>query len=405
MENKSEIKIGIITLYYNNLNYGGSLQAYALCKIIKSEGYQVEQISYERIKKNDKLEFKRQLKFLNMNSILNRTFLNAKKIVYYRLNKKVALELKGRKELFYFFLTNQINHSKIYTSKNINQAVNSYDIFICGSDQIWNQNGRDPAYFLDFVPQKTPKISYAASIGKKTLKKKQIDYMVPKIKRLDYISVREEDAKDILKKNIDKKIKVVVDPTLLLTQNDWNKIAVSTTVKSPYIFVYLLGNNKKQRKTIKEIGKILNLKIAFLPYIHFNYEPMDEDFADINLFDIGPEEFIGLIKNAEMVITDSFHGCVFSIIYHKKFWALKRHKDTEKENMNSRLYSLFSKLDLKERLLEDHTKLNMEKLIQEIKYDQVDKKLELLRNDSLKFIKDTLKKSEKRVLINKEKDA
>ncbi|ALU13849.1 polysaccharide pyruvyl transferase [Eubacterium limosum] len=401
MENKSEIQIGIITLYYNNLNYGGSLQAYALCKIIKSKGYQVEQISYDRIKKNDKLEIKRRLKFLNINSVLNKVSLNAKKIVFYRSNKKIALELKDRKELFYYFLSNQIDHSKVYTPKNINQAVNSYDIFICGSDQIWNQNGKDPAYFLDFVPQKTPKISYAASIGKKTLKKKQIDYMVPKIKRLDYISVREKEAKDILKKNINQKIKVVVDPTLLLTQNDWNKIALSTTVKSPYIFVYLLGNNKKQRKTIKEIGKFLNLKIAFIPYVHLNYEPADENFADIDLYDVGPAEFVGLIKNAAMVITDSFHGCVFSIIYHKKFWALKRHKDTEKENMNSRLYTLFGNLGLEERLLDDDQQLTKDELLKEIDYEAVDAKLDVLRKDSMDFLEHALSESVKMIEKNK----
>ncbi|MPN27177.1 hypothetical protein SDC9_174604 [bioreactor metagenome] len=103
-----------------------------------------------------------------------------------------------------------------------------------------------------------------------------------------------------------------------------------------------------------------------------------------------------------MVITDSFHGCVFSIIYHKKFWALKRHKDSEKENMNSRLYTLFSNLGLDERLLEDDAELSKEELLAEIDYNVVNEKLEVLRKDSVDFLENALSESVKIIEKNQE---
>lgn len=104
-----------------------------------------------------------------------------------------------------------------------------------------------------------------------------------------------------------------------------------------------------------------------------------------------------------MVITDSFHGSVFSIIYHKKFWALKRHKDNEKANMNSRLYSLFDNLGLEERLLDDDRKLTKEELLSEIDYNTVDEKLEILRKDSMDFLENALSESVKMLKKNQKK--
>ena len=169
-----------------------------------------------------------------------------------------------------------------------------------------------------------------------------------------------------------------------------------------YIFVYLLGNNLNHRKKIKNIANTLEYKIIYIPHIHFQYEPADKNFADIDLYDVGPAEFVDLIKNAAMVITDSFHGCVFSIIYHKKFWALKRHKDTEKESMNSRLYTLFGNLGLEERLLDDNQQLTKGELLKDIDYETVDAKLEILRKDSMDFLEHALSESVKMIEKNKQ---
>lgn len=389
-------KMGIVTIFYKNYNYGGLLQAYATKQILQNINIPAEHIAYDEnyLKKPSIIEIVRSL-----NSRLKKSLIR----VIVREKKRIENDLKIRQNKFNNFME-KIGYDGPYDRLSIKRCLGNYDFFLTGSDQVWNPDWHKDAYYLDFVPDDIPKISYAASIGKNQLTEEQLDYAIPKIKRLDYISVREQEAKELLDPYIDKEIKVVLDPTLLLSQRDWNAVAVTPTIEDAYIFVYLLGNNKEHRTKINQIAEILNLQIVFLPHIHFQYELADENFADIDLYDVGPAEFVGLIKNAEMVITDSFHGCVFSIIYHKKFWALKRHKDTEKGNMNSRLYTLFSNLGLKERLLDDEQRLTKEQLLSGIDYEAVDEKLEILRKDSMDFLENVLSESAKAIKKNEKKE-
>lgn len=385
-------KLGIVTIFFKNYNYGGLLQAYAIKQMLQNINIPAEHIACDEnyLKKPGIIEIVRSL-----NSRLKRSLIR----VIVRDKKRIENDLKIRQNNFNNFME-KIGYDGPYDHLSIKRCLGNYDFFLTGSDQVWNPEWHKGAYYLDFVPDNISKISYAASIGKNQLTEEQLNYAIPKIKRLDYISVREQEAKDLLTPYIDKEIKVVLDPTLLLTQKDWNTVAVTPTIDDAYIFVYLLGNNKEHRIKIKQIGKMLNLKIVFLPHIHFQYEPADEDFADIDLYDVGPAEFVGLIKNATMVVTDSFHGCVFSIIYHKKFWAMKRHKDTEKENMNSRLYTLFGNLGLEDRLLDDDQQLTREELLKKIDYETVDEKLEVLRKDSTDFLENALSESVKMIEEN-----
>ncbi len=384
-------KVGIVTHYYNSYNYGGLLQSYALVK-------ELEKLNYEAYQIACKTPFEDSL----FKNIIRHFYVFFKiRLTKDRRNRLLRKKTKKRKEACSLFMK-KINHSKPYRKGTIKNCLKDFSIFITGSDQVWNPDWVKSAYYLSFVPDKFLKIAYAASIGKIDLTQKELTYAVPKINRLDYISVREQEAKDILKPFINKEIKVVLDPTFLLTQKDWDLVSTPVLIDNSYIFVYLLGNNKVHRKTIKKYAKKLDLKIVFLPHIHFQYEPADENFADIDLYDIGPAEFVGLIEKAKMVITDSFHGCVFSIIYHKKFWALKRHKDSEKENMNSRLYTLFSNLGLDERLLEDDAELSKEELLAEIDYNVVNEKLEVLRKDSVDFLENALSESVKIIEKNQE---
>lgn len=401
-------KIGIITLLYKNFNYGGLLQAYATKKILQNIKIPAEHIAinevYVKRTTKEKLKDKRIKGIVRsliscLKKMLNKITFQKKN----RLKNQIRIEpnINVRRKKFSDFME-IIGYEGPYDSLSIKGSLKKYDVFLTGSDQVWNPDWHKDVYYLDFVPDDIPKISYAASIGKNQLTEKQLDYAIPKIKRLDYISVREKEAKDILQPYIDKEIKVVLDPTLLLTPKDWNAVEVRPTIDVSYIFVYLLGNNKEHRIKIKQIAKVLNIKIVFLPHIFFQYELADEDFADIDLYDVGPAEFVGLIKNAEMVITDSFHGCVFSIIYHKKFWALKRHKDTEKENMNSRLYTLFGNLGLEERLLDDDQQLTKDELLKDINYGAVDTKLEVLKKNSMDFLEYALSESIKMIEKNKQ---
>lgn len=403
---KNNLKIGIITLFYRNYNYGGILQAFATQYLLNNMGIEAELIAYDnRLTIKEKVEKKGIagiFKFFLRK--INEYFVGQTKKERYIKKKEIEIEkdLKIRKKKFDEFMAN-MRFSGPFTNQTIETCLNLYSAFITGSDQVWNPDwGRD-VYYLNFVPEIVPKIAYAASIGKNKLTKKELNYILPKIKRINYISVREKKAKELLRPYIGDEIKLVLDPTLLLQEKDWNEIIKESDNYEQYIFVYLLGDNFTHREIIKQYSENLNYKILYLPHMQLKYELADENFANINLYDIDPAEFLGLIKNAAMVITDSFHGSVFSIIYHKKFWALKRHKDNEKANMNSRLYSLFDNLGLEERLLDDDRKLTKEELLSEIDYNTVDEKLEILRKDSMDFLENALSESVKMLKKNQKK--
>ena len=317
----------------------------------------------------------------------------------------VRLKLRKRVDAFLSFSQLWVPHdNQVFDAKSVsNLTISSDDILIVGSDQVWNPFGTEDAYFFGFAPDHNGKIAYAASIGTNSVSHAYLEHFTPLLNRFDFISVREESAKEILQQYVDKPIKVALDPTLLLTRDEWDKIAVQPAVPQPYIFVYLLGEKREHRRLIKKYAKTLGLKIVFLPHVHFRFNPADCFFADYNLYDVGPREFVGLIKNAEMVITDSFHGCVFSIIYQKKFWALKRHKDSEKENMNSRLYTLFDSLGLQDRLIEDEsTEYDAKSLNRQIDYAHVEAKLNTLRKDSADFLLNAIESVRKRMENDKQ---
>lgn len=383
--------IKILSFYYHVYGYGALLQAYALNKFISSTQSYCEQISFNR--KVHRIPFVKKISNISVTKIVGKviTLFNVPPF------KVIHDRLKIRKYIFAKFMVS-IPHSNIYQDCSLSTLLHKNDIFIAGSDQIWNPAWTEDAYFLDFVQDHNGKIAYAASIGTNVLPQSFLDHVIPLLKRFDFISVREESAKKILQPYLNQDVKVVLDPTLLLTREEWNKIAVLPYVPQPYIFVYLLGEKREHRCLIKKYARTLGLKIVFLPHVHFRFNPADCFFADYNLYDVGPREFVGLIKNAEMVITDSFHGCVFSIIYQKKFWALKRHKDSEKENMNSRLYTLFDSLGLRDRLIEDESaEYDAKSLSRQIDYSQVEAKLDALRKDSSDFLLNAIRTVQKRM--------
>lgn len=369
----------LLSFFYYNYNYGGMLQAYALCSMLHLKCSYCQQTAYIRYTKSMPRFYKRVL------------HLTIKKLFYkiFNIGMNFLLYVKyvKRKDKFYKFQELCVPHSEVYNTHNISESVATDDIFIAGSDQIWNPAWTEDAYFLNFVPDHNGKIAYAASIGANEVSQDFLEHVVPYLRRFDFISVREESAKEILQPYLDQEIKVTLDPTLLLPREEWDKIAVQPMIPQPYIFVYLLGEKRAHRRLIKKFARTLGLKIAFLPHVHFHFNPADCFFADYNLYDVGPAEFVGLVKNAEIVITDSFHGCVFSIIYGRKFWALKRHKDSDPQNMNSRLYTLFRSLGLSDRLIADEdADYDAAYLNKEIDYGKVEKSLDSLRKDSSDFL-------------------
>lgn len=353
-------KIGLIT-WHSLENYGSVLQTYALYTIIKENGYDVEIINYVK---------------------------NAKKNIIYRLYRKIKINFKGKKNSYWYRSNRFLNFRKKYLKETIlynslEQLIeisNDYDIYVCGSDQIWSPNRLDYAYFLKFTDRS--KIAYAPSIVIDEIKKDDLNEIRKNLNNFNYISVREKKGKEILKKIINKEIKVVLDPTLLLGKKDYEKILKNVPLNEPYLLCYLIGDRLEHRTLVKEISSKFNLKIVTLPF-----KTMDEDFGDIILKGIGPEEFLGLINNSKLVCTDSYHGMLLSIMLEKDFYEFPRFLDNDKISQNARVNEVIELLKLNDRLVDNINDISFER----IDYSKVNKIKDEKRKESLNYLIKALK--------------
>lgn len=324
------MRAAIITHYYKSKNYGGNLQAYALCKVLQSMGADAEQLSLNRnagkglIKKIKKL---------------------IKKILHAN-NPFVACRIRARNKTIDKFNSERIPHSRVYTEKNISGCVDDYDVFITGSDQVWHPMACCDAYLLNFVPVQKAKISYAASMATTQIPANMKRWYEEALQSFDAISVRETDAVTLLAGWINRDVEVHLDPTLLLSNDEWNEILENHGINEEYVFCYFLGNSQQQRRIVTEYAKKHGLKIVTLPHLSGYYQTCDKKFGDYRLYDVSPGKFLSLIKGATHVFTDSFHATVFSIIYEKQFHVFPR---SGAETMSVRLTSLLELFDLQER--------------------------------------------------------
>lgn len=325
-------KIGIITHYFDSNNYGGMLQSYALVKCLQNLGYEAEQICFST-KTNNLTRIKTIKGFLKSLSV-----------------KIIGKGLNLRKKSFKDF-EEKIPHSDVVYSKDtINESVNKYDIFITGSDQVWSFRWFVPSYFLDFVPSSKIKIAYAASLGTSYLNENVALKLKEYIKDFNAISLREQDVVKSVQDLTNIPVYNTLDPTLLLNAKDWEKISDSVLIKDKYIFCYFLGRDKNIRKFAKKISKNKKLIIVTLPNLQHHCEINDFKFGNQRLYDVNPAEFISLIRNADYIITDSFHATVFSCIFQKKFITFGR---TGAKNMNNRIETILNYFGCSERFFPD----------------------------------------------------
>ncbi len=203
--------------------------------------------------------------------------------------------------------------------KSYNHILNNppkADSFIAGSDQIWHPDLCRPLFFLDFVKDGTNKISYAASMGKTSVPSEKKNEFARLIKNFDAISVREKDDVDVISNYTDKEIAVNIDPTFLLSKKEWRKYEKEYPIKYRYILVYSIYWDEKLNKEVQKLSRETGLKVISVS------SGLDKVFAHKKLYDVGVDEFLWLIDNAEYVITSSFHGVAFSTIFNKKFSAV-----------------------------------------------------------------------------------
>lgn len=390
-------KCALLTHYYGSINYGGVLQAYALCiSIIKFSSCEAEQICYP-LEDSDNYRFALKKEENRVRYIIKKytkLFLHLPgkiktKYFAYKYNATIARYFEERRLAFSHFNQEVIPHSeKTYISDNIAETLSKYDAFITGSDQVWNPNWYTPVFFLDFVPSDKVKISYAASISKDSLTDKEKEVFRKSLADFKAVSVREEQAVDLIKDLSPVKPVVTLDPTLLLDESDWDKVCAPRVVQDDYIFCYFLGDNPKERKIAKRFAKEKGLKLVSVPLTGAKVYS-DLKFGDVILLAASPEEFISLIKHASYVFTDSFHAVVFSQIYKRQYFVFNR---DSKGSMNSRIINITNLFDTQERFCngKDKETLKYVQSLEDIDFTRPNKKFEELKEFSINFLKENL---------------
>lgn len=373
--------VAIITHYHYGCNFGGILQAYALRKYIEDLGYDVKVIDYAWIQSDILHANNERFKFIKVFKRKFNTLLSLIKKymqIYYFKSGKI------RNKKFVEFRENYIKSTEFVYPGNISKLSEKFDFYIAGSDQVWNPMWFDPNFFLEFAGKGKRKIAYAASIGVSKLSGYAESKMKPLVDDFYAVSLREEQGAQIINRFSNSEAVSVLDPTLLLTGKQWDDIRVNLPIKDKYIFCYFLGSNKENRTIAEKAAKKYGMKIVSLPCVaDISYKEFK--WGDIRIFDAGPAEFIGLVDNAEFVITDSYHGTIFSIIKQKKFVVLKRDLEENISSMNSRVANLLEIAELESRLVSDMDEI--EKILdKDIDYDMIEMRIDVKRKQSEDFL-------------------
>ncbi len=341
--------IGVCIKYFHE-NYGGMLQAFATVKMLESRG-----IDYELIRYKKKLTITEKIR--SVPRLLNGVLLNDK--------YEAFLKKQGMKKHPEFAKNDAVRmkafeqfKNKAFTKlspefcgyKGLCEGAKRYDAVVTGSDQLWSPAGLPTNFYnLMFVPNHIRKISYASSFGVGQIpwyqKKRTADFL----KRLDYISMRENRGSEIVKELIGLDAPVILDPVFNFDKGQWEKlIPIKKEMDEPYIFAYFLGANPEYRKQVRKLAESTGLKIVALRHMD-QYVEDDESFGDYAPYDVAPDRFLNLLRGAEYVCTDSFHGTCFSIINEKKFMIFNRYANTSATSKNSRIDSLCQNLGVSDR--------------------------------------------------------
>lgn len=365
------MKIALLS-FHNAANYGAALQAYALQKALLDMGFDNEYINYQNhhrknsysmsyhiINSLNKKEYKNAVKYL-----LGTPFMTLRKIKFKR-----------------FYKNNLIWTTKVFsTSSEASSLNNKYRKFIVGSDQVWNikNNGGDDAYFLSFVNDDSKKISYSSSFGVSVIPNEYEEVYRKYLSRIKYLSVREQYGVELIKDLTNREAKLVLDPVFLLTKEQWIQLANIKIINKPYIFSY---TNKPNQLESFVSSTNYDLKNKYIFKLSRNIKP--GDFIDNRIrvkYTMSPSEFISVIRDAEFIVSASFHCIALSIILNKPFVAIL----TGNKGKDERLLNILSILGLENRIYSN--RMNLKQVEEPINYVMVNKKMKLMINSSLGFL-------------------
>lgn len=297
-------KVGIITFHFVN-NFGGVLQAYALKKFISEQcDVEAEIIDY----RNWFIRLCDRIRLLPITT-------NIYEIVS---GFRTMLERIERRHKFGLFTKYNSNITKKYNSFwQLKNNPPHDDKYICGSDQIWNPfitMGLSKSYFLRFVDNPSNKIAYAPSFGSSDIPSKYKKTVSKYLEDINYLSAREKTGADLIYQLTGKRVDILIDPTFLLDRSDWNEMGRNPLNSTePYILLYIMQRDEKVYDYARKLKDNLGIKVVEIS--RYGYQP---GFVDATLVSVGPEEFLGLFRDASYVCTNSYHGLIYSLIFEKE---------------------------------------------------------------------------------------
>lgn len=367
-------KIGIFTLHKSH-NCGSIMQAYALQEYLKEKGVNPVLVDFGTSKQIDEYSVYTSQKGIK-GLIKNLIFFTNRKTLKRHWNDYDVFRKKNL----------NLSEKQYNEESDISNLEKEYDAFICGSDQVWNVTIPDynDIYFLPFTDK--CKMAYAPSFGARDPRKfVNCDNISKWLSSYDYLSIRENSGKEIIREMTGKNVDVVLDPTLLLDAPNYEKIRGNSGIEGDYIFYYATLHSRELDLFVKKIAKKYNLKV-----IVWNSKEYYKKMVWRNGFKMtyhqDPGIYLDLIKNASLVITTSFHGSVFSTIYRKKFWILK---NGDMFKTDDRVKTMAVNLGIEDRMIIPKFDIEFDYL-KNVNYDLYEKNIEELRNSSKEYLNNIL---------------
>ena len=367
-------KVGLATFFYDD-NFGTCLQAFALQHVMEQFGYDVSLIRYHRAEKTQGDRDGRWKRIFQ---------LSPRKTLWWLINRKSILAKKTKFKEFRDRYLNLADDIDYYRNSGLKDVSKKYDALVCGSDMMWSSDFKaDWAFYYLSFSEKRKNISYAPSYGRNHLTEQEIAQCIPYINNISHLSCRELGGVDLIRQHFGLKAEHVVDPTLLMNKEEWNEIVGEDSLleRDNYILTYLFnGTTRNGRDKIMEQAtqlpgsELVILMGAEGKFQRYAYpEPT------------GPLEFIRLYRDAKFVITDTFHGMLFAIIFNKPFIVLD--KSTFGISAD-RLVSTLKSLGIDNRYVKADIKLNDE--ILNMDYTDVNRILEKSQSKSISYLKSAL---------------
>lgn len=363
-------------------NYGSMLQAFALVLAIRKLGQEAEYINYSET-------LDPHIPSRVIMRIIKWPFKWIKDILYPIKPKDEfaffdKLDFSSTMESFERFHNKYIPVSeKKYYSDSVREKlnINDYSNYIVGSDQTWSPNLYRPTkpYFLDFanLPKRN---AYAPSLGTINLSPNYISLLKDKLSTFNHLSCREAVNSRFLSNLLKREVTHVLDPTLLLDQYDWDRITKEPSIKGDYILAYILGEKDLVINFAEQLGFVKKMPVYYVitrpKYFNMTH----------SLNGVGPDDWIGLIKKAKYVITDSYHGCLFCVNYNVNFYAFSKREGDINRQDNIRILEFLKILQLEHRFQDD----TIATILDDIDFKDVNDKLDPMRRWSFEYLKNII---------------